>query len=228
MTNQEIISLLQQNADKQYQQFSKKIVNGTVPVLGVRLPVLRNIAKSLTLLEAIDLPANLYHEIDHLRGFVFANAKLPFEQKSEILLQFATTIDNWAVCDSSVAKFGKAQRQQYFSLFEQMLSSDQPFVCRYGVVNMSAHFLTQDYVDKVFDALSKIKLWGEYYVDMAVAWLVATAMAKCRDSAMQFMQNEGKTLLPVFCYNKALQKMRDSFRVSQQDKQWTYENKRYE
>ena len=65
-------------------------------------------------------------------------------------------------------------------------------------------------------------LWGEYYVDMAVAWLVATAMVKCRDKTVEYMQAEGRRILSKFAYNKALQKMRESLRVSKEDKQWTY------
>ena len=95
-------------------------------------------------------------------------------------------------------------------------------MCRYGIVNLLASYLDDEHIDRVFAAFCDVKLWGEYYVDMAVAWLVATAMVKCRDKTVEYMQAEGRRILSKFAYNKALQKMRESLRVSKEDKQWTY------
>ena len=90
---------------------------------------------------------------------------------------------------------------------------------RKGPTSLPAAVWTQF---KVFAAFDTIVQWGHYYVDMAVAWLVATAMAKCRDKTVEYMEGEGRNVLNKFAFNKALQKMRESFRVSPDDKQWTY------
>ncbi len=65
-------------------------------------------------------------------------------------------------------------------------------------------------------------MWNDYYVDMAVAWLIATAMVKCRNQTLKYMEGEARSVLSKFAYNTALQKMRDSRRVCDEDKQWTY------
>ena len=50
---------------------------------------------------------------------------------------------------------------------------------------------------------------------MGYAWLLATMMAKFPTKTMEFMQ---KTTIDSWTYNKAIQKMIESFRVSTEDK----------
>ena len=50
---------------------------------------------------------------------------------------------------------------------------------------------------------------------MGAAWAVATAMAKYRDKTLAFLKT---TALDDWTYNKAIQKMLESYRVSPEDK----------
>ena len=222
MIYQDLIQTLRDNSDKQFDEFNNKIINSGVPTIGCKIPFLRKVAKGLTLSEVESFPVHQYFEVDLLRGVVVSTAKLPFAEKSEHLLDFAQTIENWAVCDCSTVKVPKAESQLYFDFFASLLTSKQPFVCRYGVVNIMSNYLDDEHIDQVFSVIETITQWGHYYVDMGVAWLIATAMAKCRDKTVEYMQDEGRQVLNKFTYNKALQKMRESFRVSPEDKQWTY------
>lgn len=224
----ELMQILEQRSDKKYQAFNNPIINSSVPSLGVRTPELRKIYKQLTLEQAEAFPLHKYLEIDMLKGMVVASVKMPFCEKAKLLSDFASSIENWAVCDSNTIRVPKSEQRQYFNFFLEMLSSDKPFACRYGIVNLMSSYLSEQYIDDVFAGLKKITLWGEYYVDMAVAWLLATAMAKLPEKTRGYMVGEGRTVVCVFAYNRALQKMRDSFRVSSDDKQWTYTLKRFE
>ena len=222
MTYEELINILKANSDRQFDEFNNKIINSGVATIGCRIPFLRKVAKSLTLSEVESFPVHQYFEVDLLRGIVVSNSKLPFAEKSKHLLDFADNIENWAVCDCSTVKAPKAEIEAYFHFFIGMLPREQPFVCRYGVVNLMSNYLDDEYIDQVFEALATITQWGHYYVDMGVAWLVATAMTKCRDKTVEYMQGEARQVLNRFSYNKALQKMRESYRISPQDKQWSY------
>lgn len=218
----ELLKILQSNSNAKFDEFNRKIVNSSIATIGCTVPFVRSLAKRVSLEFALSLPVNQYVEVDLLRGIAVSNAKLPFDAKSELLSEFASAIENWAVCDCSTVKPAKEERELYFSYFCSLVADVRPFVCRYGVVNLLASYLDEEHVDGVFDSLKQIKLWGEYYVDMAVAWLVATAMTKCRDKTVAFVKGEARSVLNKFSYNKALQKMRDSLRVSESDKQWTY------
>ena len=222
MTYESLLQTLKANSDKKFDDFNNKIINSGVQTIGCKVPFVRKLAKNFTVAEVENFPIHQYFEVDLLRGIVVSTGKLPFAEKSEHLLAFAQNIENWAVCDCSTVKVPKAESQLYFNFFRNLLLSEQPFVCRYGVVNLMSNYLDDEHIDNVFTTLATITQWGHYYVDMGVAWLVATAMAKCRDKTVEYMKGEGRQVLNKFTYNKALQKMRESYRVSPEDKQWTY------
>ena len=222
MNYETLIETLMANSNKSYDDFNNTVINSQVPTIGCTIPFVRKLAKSFTVEEVEELPVHAFYEVDLLRGIVVSNAKLPFEQKSVHLLQFAQLIENWAVCDCSTVKVPKGECERYFEFFISLLPSEQPFVSRYGVVNLLSNYLDGEHIASVFGALVTVTQWGRYYVDMAVAWLVATAMAKCRNETVAFMEGDGRQVLNKFAYNKALQKMRESYRVSPEDKQWTY------
>lgn len=230
MNYSEIVEIFKQNANEKYDNFNNKIINSGVKTLGCTIPFVRSVAKKCgeCLNEVLAFPVNEFYEVDLLKGIVVSSAKLSFEEKAPLLRAFADTIENWAVCDSSTVKAPKCERQKYFEFFCEFCRSEKEFVCRYGLVNLMANYLDEEHIDGVFGALKSVVAQGAYYVDMAMAWLVATAMAKCRGKTVWFMENEGREVLNVFAYNKALQKMRDSFRVSVADKEWTKTLKRGE
>lgn len=221
MTYQQLLQTLCEHSSQKYRDFNNPIVNSGVPSIGCTIPFVRSVAKQCSLEEAESFPLHAYLEVDLLRGIKVANCKLPFAEKSRHLSAFAQTIENWAVCDSACVKVPNSERELYFDFFCDMLSENSAFACRYGTVNLMSNFLDDEHVSLVFAKLGEITQWGEYYVDMGVAWLLATAMAKCRDVTVKFMEGAGRHTVGKNAYNKALQKMRDSLRVSETDKQWT-------
>ena len=222
MDYEALVLTLKENSNRTYDEFNNTIINSKVATIGCSLPFMRKLAKSFSVDEVENFPTHVFYEVDLLRGIVVSNSKLPFEEKSVHLLDFAKTIENWAVCDCSTVKVGKAENEKYFQFFCGLLPNEQSFVCRYGVVNLLSNYLDDGHIERVFAALETVTQWGHYYVDMAVAWLVATAMAKCRNATVAYMEGRGRQVLNKFAYNKALQKMRESYRVTAEDKQWTY------
>lgn len=217
-----LLAQLKENSNKKFDEFNSKIINSSVKTIGCPVPAIRKIARKYAdrIDEVVALPVNEYVEVDMLKGLVISQSKLPFAQKCVYLSDFAVTIENWAVCDISAVKVPASERKEYFDFFLTLVSSDKVFVCRYGIVNLLANYLDGEHIREVFESFENV-VFGEYYIDMAAAWLVATAMAKCRDETVSYMEGEGRSVLNKFTYNKALQKMRDSFRISDEDKQWT-------
>ena len=187
MNYETLLQTLRENSNNAYDTFNNPIINSKVPTIGCTLPFMRKLAKSFSVEEVESFPVHAFYEVDLLRGIVVSTCKLSFEAKSQHLLAFAQTIENWAVCDSSTVKIPNAEREKYFEFFRSLLPDEQPFVCRYGVVNLLSSYLDYEHIDEVFEAFETITQWGHYYVDMAVAWLVATAMAKCRDATVAYM-----------------------------------------
>lgn len=228
MDYQQLVSLFARHSSEKHNDYSN-VINSNVKAIGCTIPTIRKIAKQLNLsvVDVLRLPVNCCYEVDFLRGIVVSGAKLKFEDKSRYLQEFASTIENWAVCDGNTVKVPKNERQQYFEFFSELCADERPFVCRYGLVNLMSNYLDDHYVLLVFESLKLVRAWGFYYVDMAAAWLVATAMVKQRNATVAFLTGDALEVMNVFSYNCALQKIRDSHRVSVEDKLWTKSLKRF-
>lgn len=85
---------------------------------------------------------------------------------------------------------------------------------RIAVVTMMSHYLNDEYIDRVFAAL-RSAYNDDYYYKMAAAWCTATAMAKYRDKTYRFLEDCG---FDDWTYNKSIQKMLESRRISDEDK----------
>ena len=69
--------------------------------------------------------------------------------------------------------------------------------------------------DRVLEILGKVHHEG-YYVKMAAAWAVSVCYVKFPEKTEVFLR---KNLLDDFTHNKAIQKIRESYRVSKEDKE---------
>ena len=63
----------------------------------------------------------------------------------------------------------------------------------------------------------------EYYINMMIAWFFATALAKQWDAAFPYIQEDR---LSVWVHNKTIQKARESYRITDEQKQILKELKR--
>lgn len=103
MVCQEIKDFLAVHADARYAAFVTSLMPGTRPVVGVRLPVLRALAKEIAkgdwrtyLEEAVD---DTFEEV-MLQGYVTGVARMPFEEQMERMATYVRKINDWALCDS--------------------------------------------------------------------------------------------------------------------------------
>lgn len=80
---------------------------------------------------------------------------------------------------------------------------------------MLDYYITEEYIDRVIKTIDDIKN-DAYYVQMAKAWVIAEIGIKFNSKAMEYLKGENK--LDKFTYNKALQKMIESYRISDEQK----------
>lgn len=92
--------------------------------------------------------------------------------------------------------------------------SENEFEQRVVAVMLMDHFMTEDYIEKDLEVWDSLKHEG-YYCKMGVAWAIATAYAKFPEQTHAFLQNNH---LDDFTYNKAIQKMLESYRVTEEAK----------
>ena len=211
-------------ADEDYKAFNGNIVPGEERMLGVRLPALRKLAKEIAkkygtayLDEAsASLGAGSLHEEVMLYGMVTGCLKMEREELAGRLDQFVPLIRNWAICDSCVTsyKFMPKDPEYWFAYLEKYRDSNKEYDLRFMIVAMMSHFIDEDHIDAVLGYCNTIRHDG-YYVKMGVAWAVSVCYVKFPEKTRVFLENDR---MDDFTHNKSIQKIRESYRVSREEK----------
>lgn len=219
MNNQKIRTYLEEHADEKFQKFTSGLIPGDDLILGVRIPVLRDLAKKIArgdwrnyLRNAAD---DSYEEIC-LQGFVIGYAKTDIEELLFYAAIFIPKIHNWSISDGFCATFKIARkyRERVWNFLMQYKDSKSEFEQRVVAVMLMNHFLETEYIGRVLAVWDGLKHEG-YYCKMGVAWGIATAYAKFPKETYAFLL---KNHLDDFTYNKAIQKMIESYRISAEEK----------
>ena len=223
---EEIVQKLQQNQDLKYREFHGGLCPGLQNIIGVRAPVLRKIAKEITQedwREFLCAVKNESYEETVVEGLVIAAAKMELDERLEWLAKFVPKIDNWATCDIVCAsfKFKPDALSKVWEFLKKYERSAREFELRFRLIMMLDYFLVDNYIGEVLEIVRKIDSEA-YYVRMAQAWLRAEAFAKQRGAALALLQEK---CLPDRVQNKAIQKIRESYRVSKDDKELVKELK---
>ena len=219
-TKQKIKEELISMQDKKYKEFHKGLCPGTENIVGIRVPILRNYAKELlkqhnwkTLIKNID---NNYYEEIMLQGMIIGLAKMETEERLNYISEFVPKIDNWAICDTFCAglKFTNRNKDIVWEFIKKYQNSRKEFELRFLIVMLLDYYITDKYIDEVIKILDKTKHDG-YYVKMAIAWTISVLYVKYPKITIEYLKNN---TLDDFTYNKALQKIIESYRVSEEDK----------
>lgn len=216
---EEIRTKLFENQDLNYRKFHSSLCPGIDNIIGVRVPIIRKLVKDIlkedyeVYLNEVD---NKYYEETVIEGLIIATSKMSTSKKIEYLDFFVPKIDNWAVCDITCSSF-KFKKEELPTIWKYILKyqkSKNEFELRFMVVMMMDYFLLDEYIDEVLTIIDKIKV-DYYYTNMAISWLISVAFVKYRDKTIKYLKNNN---LSTFTYQKSLQKIIDSYRVSQKDK----------
>ena len=220
----EIREELDQLGEESYKQFNQKLIPGTDHVIGVRMPALRKLAKGIAKTDSKQYLEEAQTEIDErsaheeimLYGLVLGYAKMSIEQRMQALDMFVPKIHNWAVCDSCCMgyKFMEKEQEVWFSYLRKYQNSSREFEVRFFIVSLLAHYINEAYIEQVLEILNHTSHEG-YYVKMAVAWAISIYFIKFPEPVMPYLEHNH---LDDWTYNKALQKITESFRVDQETK----------
>lgn len=208
-----IKKFLKENADLNYSDFSKKLIKTDYAFYGIRIPTLKKFAKEIEP-EYIDLQGEISHEEILLYGFSASNFKTETEQL-EYLQNLLDYIDNWATCDCIVQSLKKLTGEKSYNFFVGLLSDEKEFFTRVGIIGLMRNFINNtEKLPEILDKFDKIKD-RQYYVKMGLAWFYAELCVKNIDLAKKAISN----IDDKFIRNKSISKARESFRVSQKDKE---------
>ncbi|MBQ8046717.1 MAG: DNA alkylation repair protein [Prevotella sp.] len=218
--NSEIKARLQAMGDADYAQFERKIIPTLAPetVVGVRTPGLRAYARQLAKHEHVgDFLASLPHEWfeeNQLHAFILSEMK-DFPACLQAVNTFLPHVDNWATCDQLTPKVFRTNKAVLLKQVRKWLRSSHEYTVRFAVKMLMDHFLddpSAEYPSLVASVRRK-----EYYVKMMQAWYFATALAKQYATVLPFIEQRR---LDEWTHNKAIQKALESYRVSEEQKEY--------
>lgn len=209
--------------DLSYRAFQSKLMPTVDPsrVIGVRMPALRQLAKEIaaepqTAAAFLALPEHRYYEENNLHGLLI-NGMKDFEECVEALDAFLPQVDNWATCDLlKPVSFKRATKDQLLPHVHRWLASEHVYTCRFGVGVLMNYYLDEHFEPRLLEWVGAIRS-EEYYVNMGIAWYFATALAKQWEEAVKWME---KGRLMPWVHNKTVQKARESYRVSEERKEY--------
>lgn len=131
-------------------------------------------------------------------------------------------IDNWATSDKLSSCFSIVRKEKdSIADIKSIINTGNTYYIRVGLVIILFN-LEITTMDDVFNIILSINN-HDYYVDMAIAWLLSTLATKNSHCVLEFLKNND---LNKFIINKTLSKMRDSYRISKEVKDLTYSYKK--
>lgn len=218
MKAQELLFQLQ---DKGYRDFQSKLIP-TIPaetIIGVRIPTIRKLAKEYgkdpESVEFLKQLPHTYYDENILHALLVAEIK-DYEVCEKEVERFLPYVDNWAVCDIFSPKVFRKNKDKLIDKIREWTASDHPYTCRFGMEILMTHFLDEDFRVEYLEIPAAVHS-GEYYVNMMIAWFYATALAKQWDAAVGYI--EKKCLIP-WTHNKTIQKARESYRITREQKEY--------
>ncbi len=195
--------------------FTIRTINTKMQVLAIPIPELRKIANQIhkgNFMSYLDAFNNQYFE-NTITNAVLINNIRDLKTKKHYISKLK--IDNWATVD--ILKFNvKKQEKEYLDLAKEFLKSKQEFIRRIGV-RILFNYTENDDLTEIFDIIDSLQNEEKYYVNMAVAWLMCELIIKNRNQTLKYLENHK---LNDFTINKTISKCRDSYRVSNEDKEF--------
>ena len=214
-----VLDELKTLCEDNYRTFNSKIIPTKQKMLGVRVPILRKMAKQIVKEDAlgfVELDKKNSYELILLEGIVLSYMKKPFLEIVPHVEVFLLKVDNWAQIDSVICNFKVDAKNETDVLYvvNRWLKSDEEFVVRAGLIMLLDHYMKEENLEMIFEISQSVKHDG-YYVFMANAWLISVCMAKFPIQTIEFFKSN---TLDKRTQNKAIQKSRESFRVSKEHK----------
>lgn len=216
----EIQKYLLSMKDEKYRAFTLPLIPNVdeKTFIGVRLPIIKKYAKDLDKQSRDVFLKSLphqYHEENILHAFILSNMK-DYDEFIRYVNEFLPFVTNWSVSDTICNKYLYKYLDRLIEEIYVWLKSKELYRVRYAVKCLMNYYLGDEFKEEHLIKVQKVKL-DDYYVKMMIAWYLATGLAKNYDSFVKAIEEHR---FDTFINNKAIQKAVESYRVSDEHKQY--------
>ena len=207
-------------ADPAYRDFQAKLVPTVEEdrILGVRTPDLRALAKRLVRDRPDDVraflaaPAHATYDEMNLHGELIGRVAGTPEEAFDLLDAFLPHVDNWATCDLIRVPAFRRDLPAVLERIRGWVASEPEYAVRFGVVQLTTLFLGDAFDPSQLELVAAIDR-PEHYVNMARAWYFSFALIRQPEATLPYFERRPPAL-DAWTHNKALQKARESRRVT--------------
>ena len=160
--------------------------------------------------------SSLCYEETVIWGFLINLEKCTLEERMAMLEHYVPVLDNWAACDSYCANakwMARTDKETLWTFLQRYFHSEHEFEVRFAIVAAMTHLLKDECLERVFQQLDRLDFTrivskytaikgkpqtaqqgmvpgaAPYYVRMAVAWLLATTLAKFPEQTRAFARS---------------------------------------
>lgn len=237
-TSNSIREELSELADPAYRAFQAKLLPTVSPerILGVRTPALRRHAKKLAAERPsvarafMETPLHPFYDEMNLHAELIGLLCATPDEAFRALDRFLPFVDNWATCDLIRVPAFSRDLPATLGKIRQWMASEPEYQVRFAVVQLMNLFLGEAFEPEHLDLVAAIER-PEYYINMARAWYLSFAIIRKPEATMPLFENAGTqpladarlnaaaapgigARLDAWTRNKALQKARESLRMS--------------
>lgn len=211
-----IVEKMLNRADLKYKVFNENLVKGNSPIIGIRIPELRQIAQEIIknnqINDFFDSYEGIFFEEKLIKGLLLASDEILF---IELVKDYLNELDSWCLVDTfcNSCKFIEKNKDKYWNFVKNLLNCDKEFIIRCGYVFILNYYLCDKYIDDVVTLL--LKKYDYYYVEMAIAWCLSSVYINYPNIVEEILN---KKMLSEFVHNKTIDKINDSYRVSVENK----------
>ena len=210
---------LYKKGDRGYKEFHSSLGIDNSYLIGINSPTLKEIAKEISntdYLSFIKFNTHGTYEERMIHGLLLGDIKDDFTTILSMLKDFIPYIDNWALCDATAAnlKVTRKNLKCAFPFVQECLNDGNSWSQRLGFVLLLDYYINDEYIDIILDLCNRHET-DEYYVKMAIAWLISACYIKQKEKTIKFLKSNN---LSPWIQNKAIQKIRESKRVSEEEK----------
>ena len=218
---EEIQKQLFELQDMAYRDFHSRLMPDIdkETVIGIRVPVLRKYAKSIAGTELAEkfikeLP-HCYYEENNLHMMLITGIK-DYDRCISEIERFLPYIDNWATCDFPAPKCFENHKEELLPVIKRWIASSETYTIRYGIGMLMRLYLDADFDPEYVKLVAGVES-DEYYVNMMIAWYMATALAKQWDAVVPYIEEHR---MSDWVHRKTIQKAVESYRITDEQKRY--------
>lgn len=213
MTVQDIIQRLYQLAPfnkRDHYPYNLKIKLGPIRLLSKELAN-ANVDWS-------DFAYNIHYDLTLVYGLSMAYSQRSLEEKWIFYRAYFKDATDWSFVDGVAVTLPKNIGEEVIKVIPEFAKSSFPYLRRFAYVLALIYVVPKKPLDIVWSLIDEQE--AVYHVYMAIAWLLAECFIRRKS---EFLEYISQSHLAIWIRQKMVSKIRDSYRVSREDKEFVKE-----